>query len=346
MKRTGILIVDDSAFARSLIREIIDSAPDLQVIGEAADGAQAVRMNSELHPDLITLDITMPVMGGLGAIEQIMATAPVPILVLTSLTDADTAFQAISRGALEVAKKPQAAESDRVSLIAKISLLARVPVIRHMRRSAQRNPSTPPVLPRPLQGSGGRSIIAIAASTGGPKALAGLFGRLPADIPAPILIAQHIGGGFSSSLVSWLNQVSPLQVTTARHHEQVLDGHAYIAPDGYHIEIDPFSCIRLTRSEPSDPYTPSCDRLFTSLASYIRTHAVGIILSGMGADGTKGLTALHEAGGRTIAQDEESSVIFGMPKAAIEARCVDSILPLDAIAAQILAIIRYRGSLS
>lgn len=342
MKRISVLIADDSSLARMMIREIIESDPQMHVCAEAKNGTEAVHLTGEFRPDLITMDIHMPVTGGLESIEQIMSRTPTPILVLTDRDDVKTAFEAISRGALEVAAKPRPTEQERRKLIEKIRMLAAVKVIRHYRKD-EPGGAAPKKAARLPVAAESFTVVGIGSSTGGPKALAEILQRMPADTSAAILIAQHIGWGFSQGLASWLDQVSPLQIHIAESGQRVLPSHVYIAPDSYHIGISGTRRIDLTRRRDDDIYTPSCDMLFRSLAEYESKTGIGIILSGMGKDGTAGLQDLHRAGGFTIAQDEMSSAIFGMPGSAIEAGCIDSVQPLKDIPDLLQVLINRRS---
>lgn len=347
MERINILIVDDSDFTRSLLKEMLSDDSALHIVGEASNGRDAITMAKELHPDLITMDIAMPIMNGLEAIEHIMASNPTPILVLTSLTDAKTAFQAVSKGALEVYRKPRIHADDQKELIQKIKSLARVKVIRHLMHTSRGSAAPSPRIMKKTSSSYDNSdiryVIGIAASTGGPKAIAEILSGLPADFTTPILIAQHIGSGFSSGLASWFDQICSLRVKIAVQEESLLPGHIYIAPDDHHIMLKENRVIRLQVSQRTDLFTPSCDMLLDSLASHAGKRAVGVILTGMGHDGTKGLCAVHHAGGKTIAQDEKTSVVFGMPGSAIQANCIDTVLPLDRIAHKLVEYTRSQG---
>ncbi len=329
-----VLIVDDSSFAREIVKEILSNDPQLKVIGEASNGEEAIEKTASLHPDLITMDITMPVMNGITAIEQIMGSTPTPILVLTSRTDSQIAYEAISKGALEVFRKPKLNEIDALDLIARIKSLSRVKVIKHLIKAS--NIYIPkPLTPKPRISGEQLMIIGIVSSTGGPKALADILGSLPGDLQATILIAQHIGGGFSQGLATWLNQISPLTVQIADFGKKVLPGHVYIAPNEKHIELGLDNCIRFTDSTKKDLYTPSCNRLLTSI-SLFATRSIGVVLSGMGNDGSIGIKDLKDSGAFTIAQDEESSVIFGMPGSAIKTGSIDLILPLSSIPGELV----------
>ena len=343
MKKLGILVVDDSSLARGLISDIVSNEDDMYIAGEAVNGKEACGFAKKVKPNLITMDITMPVMNGLEAIEEIMATNPVPILVLTSVHDAEIAYQAIGKGALEVFCKPQLHDEDKSAFAKKIRFLAKAKVIRHIRtnkknvlKSLSDTASTHKEDSSPI-------VIGIASSIGGPKALVEILSNLPGDLPASIIIAQHIGKGFSSGLVHWLSELSPIQIKTAAHHEHIIQGTVYIAPDNYHISIDKQHCINLKKTQSNDLYTPSANTLLTSIAQQCKDQIIGIILSGMGNDGVEGMGLIKKSRGITIAQDQQTCVVYGMPKEAIETDCIDHVLPITHIAKKIISIINSQA---
>ena len=299
-------------------------------------------MNMELSPDLITMDIQMPRMNGLEAIEQIMAQSPVPILVLTSASDANTAYEAIAKGALEVVPKPDCSEDSR-EFIRKIKMLSQIRVIPHIRRGGSKHNDVENkgiLLPKFRQSE---RIVAIASSTGGPKALSVFLSGLPLNFPAPIVIAQHIAENFIEGLNEWLNSISKLEVITPGDGEPLKAGKVYLSPPEKNMIVSPGRRVRLRRPSPSDFYFPSCNALLSSAAASYGADAIGIILTGMGDDGVRGIGAIKEAGGITIAQDEKSSVVFGMPRVAIESGHIDYILPVRNISFEILRILNVRA---
>ncbi|MBX7152782.1 chemotaxis response regulator protein-glutamate methylesterase [bacterium] len=333
MGKVRVLIADDSPTALDIIDTILCSDPDIEVVGKARNGREVIQMAETLRPDVITLDINMPVMNGLDAIRHIMAYRPTPILVITSSTDANIAFQSLSVGALEVLEKPELEESytskKYEEFTRKIKLIARVKVVTHIsgRTPRKKTPSRKPVL---------QKIIGIVCSTGGPRALAAIFGRLPKNLSAPILVVQHISEGFTSGLVEWLQDVSPLKVKIAETDEPVEKGVVYVADSGKHLAITRDYVIDLSDTEPSNGQKPSGDILFESMARSSGANSIGVILTGMGRDGADGLKEIRNAGGKTIAQNEATSLIFGMPKAAIELDAAEWVLPLDQIADEIV----------
>ncbi|OQX13385.1 MAG: chemotaxis response regulator protein-glutamate methylesterase [Desulfobulbaceae bacterium A2] len=335
MDKIRVVITDDSSLARGLLREFIATTDDIEVVGEAGNGRQAVDLVQELHPDLVTMDLEMPVMNGMEAIAEIMCTKAVPILVVSSVADAHIALEAVSRGALEVVAKPSYTSVDAADFVAKVRLLAGVSVITRPR--TRNNGQTAgagmplPVL-APPSGDIAQRVFAIAASTGGPQALAEILPALPAGFPCPVLIAQHIADGFADGMVEWLGGLCRLPVRLAAEGERLQAGVIYISPSEHHATVTPQRLIALVARGPHDIYHPSCDLLLTSVAKVFGSQAVGIILTGMSSDGAKGIARIRAKGGMTLAQDEASSVIFGMNRVAIEAGSVQQVLPLGVIA--------------
>ncbi len=331
-----VLVVDDSALVRDMIRAILESEPGIVVAGEAADGAEAVNMVASLKPDIVTMDIEMPVVGGLEAIERIIAEHPVPILVVTALTGVRTAFAAVSKGALDVIEKPDISLENVRNLISKIRLLAKVDVPAHlltMRRQSGTVDAGGVAIKKCFSKGG---IIVIAASTGGPQAIHSILSRLPAQFPVPIVITQHIAEGFTQGMVDWLSTVTPLKVRVARHGDQLAAGNVYVNPAEHSMRITEHGMIILGEKEARQVYHPSCNTLLTSVASAYRERATGLILSGMGDDGASGMQAIRKAGGATLAQDATSSVIFGMNRMAVERGCIDKVLALADIPAELM----------
>ncbi|WP_026840291.1 chemotaxis-specific protein-glutamate methyltransferase CheB [Citrifermentans bremense] len=326
-----ILLADDSALVRRILRDILQGEEDIQLAGEAGDGKEACELTFRLRPDLVLMDIRMPVMDGLEAIEEIMAQAPTPVLVLSGAVEAsevERAFTAIKRGALDVMEKPELGSADaleefRCHLLQKVRLLARIRVIRHPRRRLRLPVSleVPSLAP-------GHDILAIGASTGGPKAVMTLLKSLPAGFPATVFVVQHIAAGFAPGFASWLNRECTLPVRIAVDGGRYLPGEAVIAPDGRHMTLCDGK-IRLDSDPAVNCCRPSIDVFFNSLAQARCDRVVSILLTGMGRDGALGMLRIKEAGGTTIVQDEPSCAVFGMPKAAISLHAVDQVLPLD-----------------
>ncbi|MEZ4524396.1 MAG: chemotaxis-specific protein-glutamate methyltransferase CheB [Desulfobacterales bacterium] len=332
MNPVRVLVVDDSSFARELITAILSEDRDIAVAGHAVNGADALKKVEELRPDIVTMDIDMPVMDGLEAISRIMSSHALPILVVTSRADANTAYHAISKGALEVIPKPDVNAASAAEFSRKVRLLARVRVISHIRRDSS---SRMEMLPR-TGGNRPGKLVAIASSTGGPKALSHLLSALPEYFPCPIMVAQHIAPDFVSGLVNWLDKIVPLKVKSGVRGEMLMPGTVYISPSEKHMRAEQGKRIGFTPAQAGDIYFPSCNILLTSAAEVYGAGSIGVILTGMGDDGISGLQAVKNAGGFTIAQDEQTSVIFGMPRVAIEKGCVDKVLPIHKIAEELM----------
>lgn len=340
-----VLIVDDSPTVRYVIQTILESDPDIKVVGYAGNGQDAVRRAGELRPDVITMDVQMPGIDGIEATRLIMEQCPAPIVVI-SAHNSDPAltisFNALQAGAVQVIDKPVNALSpdaanERAALVATIKLMSEVRVVR--RRFGAARPAmkpAPSVPPSPLRAA---ELVAIGASTGGPAALNTILGALPADFPAPILIVQHITAGFTSGLITWLGRGCALPVCTAQADERIRPGVVYIAPDDLHLTIGATGRLFLDGGELVNHVRPSVNVLFESVARVFGPAAVGVLLTGMGEDGARGLRAIRQRGGVTIAQDEATSVVYGMPRAAAEMGACSTILPLDQIAAYLTRIV-------
>lgn len=337
-RKIRVVVVDDSLVAREMLCQILMSDPEIEVVGNARDGEQAVQIVGSLKPDLVTMDIHMPKMDGLRATENIMAFTPTPILVVSSSVHGEgigQAFNALSAGALEVVKKPEPsdwADLDRIGreIIRKVKVLANVKVITHVRgRHGKPTSTVGPGVPEPVRHHD-YGIVAIGSSTGGPSALAKVLQKLPKSVPVPVVIAQHIADGFVPGLVAWLDGISGPKVVAAKDGEVAEAGVVYVAPTGCNIEVDA-SRLRFVTPGPKQLYVPSADSLFNSVARTHGRRGIGVILTGMGSDGALGLKAMRDAGAVTIAQDEQTSVVFGMPRAAIEGGAARQVLPITDI---------------
>ena len=332
-----VLLVDDSRLVRDMIRAILESEPGIIVVGEASNGAEAIDKAASLNPDIVTMDIEMPVMGGLEAIERIIAEHPVPILAVTALTGVRTAFAAVSKGALDVIEKPDISLENMKNLIHKIRLLSKVNVSAHL-LAMRKQSGTAGVsdVATHKKGFSKAGVIAIAASTGGPQAIHFILSHLPAQFPAPIVITQHIAEGFTQGMVDWLKTVTPLKVQVAGNGDQLAAGHVYVNPAEHTMKVTEQGMIILGARDVRHVYHPSCNSLLSSVAAAFRERATGLILSGMGDDGVSGMQAIRKAGGTTLAQDAPSSVIFGMNRVAVERGCIDRVLALADIPAELM----------
>lgn len=351
-KRIRVLIVDDSSVVRELLKSLLLEAGDFDVIAEACNGQEAIALVQQLRPDLVTMDLNMPIMGGLQAIEHIMHDKAVPILVVSNEADAEQAYEAINYGALDVMAKPCYDSESADSFVSKVRLLAGVPVITRLRRRNPIEPYLAPavVLPLSTLEPDYQQVFVIASSTGGPQALALLLPQLPAEFPAPILIAQHISDGFIDGMALWLSSLCHLTVKVAEQGEVLRAGYVYLSPSEQHLTVTPGRCVKLIERLEGDIYHPSCDTLLKSVAQVYSADAIGTIMTGMGRDGPEGMRAIFQHGGITLAQDEASSVIYGMNAEAIAKGVIHSVVPLPALADEMLRIValgveHYRTSL-
>ena len=340
-----VLVVEDSPAFRDLLVNILQSTPGLQVVGTARNGVEAVRLVRRLKPDIITMDVHMPEMDGFEATRQIMGEMPRPIIIVSASynkNEQDLTFNALQSGALSVFEKPTLQDSPEVykRLAEQVKLMAEVKVVRRWtprETTAAPAPFGSPALPK--NGRTKLQMVAIASSTGGPGTLAEILRPLPADLPLPILIVQHITPGFAEGLAAWLHHQVPLEVRLARHSDEPRPGQVLIAPDDYHMQINSMGLVALVKTPPYNGLRPSANVLFHSLAQVYGPTSLGIILTGMGNDGAEGLQAMYEAGAQTIAQDKDSCVVFGMPAAAIELGAARQVLPASKIAAAMMALV-------
>lgn len=336
-----VVVVEDSQTVRELLVAILQSAGDIQVVGTASNGEEAVRLVKRLRPNVVTMDINMPRLNGLDATRQIMSEAPTPIVVISGSlmrNDVDLAFEAMQAGALTAVRTPGLADPQTCDqVIQTIRLMSEVHVVRRWNSTGARKaaPSSLPAVPSsaPLRVKDNQKIqvIGIAASTGGPATLAAMLKPLPADFPIPILITQHITTGFGTGLAEWLDSQVAMRVNLARHGDSIQPGVILLAPDDYHMQVNAHGLIELSREDRYYGLRPSANFMFNSLARFYGPTAIGIIMTGMGDDGVEGLKNLHMAGGMTIAQDEKSCVVYGMPQEAVLNGAVDRVMAPDQI---------------
>ncbi|HZG71860.1 MAG TPA: chemotaxis response regulator protein-glutamate methylesterase [Chondromyces sp.] len=361
MDKKRVLIVDDSAFMRKLISEFLSTHPKLEVAGTARNGKDALEKALRLQPDVITMDVEMPEMNGLEALECMMKKHPVPVVMLSSLTKegASQTLAAMDKGAVDFVAKPSGTISldlhkIKAELITKVLAASQVNI-----RSIQ--PSVRPYIQKKVftqLGAGmntinlrdkgldiklkeaDKKIVLIGTSTGGPRALQQVLTNLPADLQAPVLVVQHMPRGFTKSLAERLNSLAAIHIKEAENGEILQKGVAYIAPGDCHLSIEKvgvYLAAKLDQSPPVNGHRPSVDYLFESVSKLLDYHKLAIIMTGMGSDGVTGLIKLKENGNvRIIAESKESCVVFGMPKAAIATRLVDEVQPVDQIAEAIL----------
>jgi len=334
-----VLIVDDSPTLRQVLQAVLESDPAIKVIGMAANGREGVQKTIELKPDLVTMDVQMPIMDGMEATRLIMERQPTPIIVVSALTDdpdLSVSFNAIRAGALQVLEKPIGPLSgilppQSAALIMAVKLMSEVRVIRRRFSSTlavSAAHANAPVMPHTAQ----LDLVAIGASTGGPAALNTILKALPADFAVPVVIVQHISTGFTEGLVNWLQRECLLKLRIVVDRQVVTTGEVYFAPDDRHLVFSATGVLGLTAAPPVNHVRPSVSVLFDTAAAWYRSAVIGVLLTGMGEDGAWGLKKIHERGGLTIAQDEATSVVYGMPKVAAELGAVDHVLPVGEIA--------------
>jgi len=341
-----VLVVDDSAFMRKIIMDMLNIEPDIEVIGSASNGLEALDKVLTLHPDVVTLDIEMPIMNGLECLERIMLSTPTPVIMLNNLTreGADATIKALGLGAVDFVAKPDnifdiGSEALKTELIKKVKMAAGIK-IKPNKNGVISKPRTPMILENKLD-----YVIAIGTSTGGPKSLEYIISALPKNIPAAITVVQHMPAGFTKSLAARLDAMSELTVKEAEIGDKLTAGCMYIAPGDHHMtfsseEDSDNLIIQLNQGNPVKGHRPSVNVMMNSLSEVCKKNIIGIIMTGMGSDGCEGLIKLKQRNNAIIiAQDEQSCVVYGMPKAAINAGIVDMVIPLKDMADNILKLI-------
>lgn len=340
-----VLVVDDSSLVRKVITDILEKDPEITVVGTANNGKTAIFRNEELDPDVITMDIEMPILDGLASLKQIMSTNPKPVIMMSVLTQhgAEATIRALELGAVDFIPKPSSLVSMTVEeigdqLIKKIKSVSRsrfnIKTFEEKKLvSVARHEPLPPLK------SASDKIVAIGTSTGGPSALISVFNKFPEKFPSPVLVVQHMPEGFTAAFSKRLNDSSNLEVKEAEDGDDVLPGHGYVAPGHSHMEIVEHGGkfkIKVFKSEKVSGHMPSIDVLFRSFARHVREKSVGVIMTGMGKDGSEGLLKIKETGGYTIAQNEETSVVYGMNRVSVEIGAVKEIVSLSEIADRIV----------
>ena len=335
-----ILVVDDSAFSRRVIAKILETIPGVQVVDTAVDGQDALKKTMRHRPDLITLDLEMPLMDGFTFLRWLMASIPTPVIVVSSQEADDNVFKAMDLGAVDFVVKPtryasMQLEDIKVDLIEKV-LATPLMAMRKIKERMEEQKTIvhrPPV--QPVSPSERPRIIGIASSTGGPPAIQAILAQLPSDFDVPIVIAQHMPQSFTALFAERLNKYTTLRVKEASDEESVQQGYVYIAPGGKHLVVERRTnrLVLCTREKEIDPrYHPSANVLFHSIAEELEARCVGTVLTGMGDDGKEGLKKIKDKGGITIAESDKTAIIFGMPQESIKAGVVDYVLPLHDIA--------------
>lgn len=342
-----VLTIDDSAFARLIIARRLSRDPEIRVIGVAVDGVDGLEKVRSLRPDVVTLDVEMPNMDGLTTLERIMEACPTPVVMLSRLTDQDTetTIRALEAGAVDFILKPSYADAGFSSitdrLAEKIKLAVKVDVHRlRAVSSAVRSRQAPKDAssrrpPRRSRRSPEARVVVIGSSTGGPKALHELIPGLPGDIPASILLVQHMPPGFTRSLANRLSSFSQIEVKEAEPDDELRTGQALVAPGDYHMSVSAGDRVRLTQDPPRHGLRPAVDVTMETAARVYRDRCIGVVLTGMGADGRDGAAIIRRHGGRVIVQDESTSAVYGMPRSVIEAGCADKVVPLHRMAQEI-----------
>lgn len=347
-----VLVVDDSAFMRRLVSDAIAAQPDMELIGVAINGLDALVKVERLQPDVVTLDVEMPEMDGLTALRHLMARYPRPVVMLSSVTQqgAITTLRALSIGAVDFVAKPSGAISLDYrplmdELLHKIRVAARAKVRSPLPGASARPAAVrAPTDFRHISGSARfDKLVVIGSSTGGPRALGTLIPALPADTRAAYLVVQHMPAGFTKSLADRLDSASHLAVREAVHGDQLSAGVVLVAPGDLHLRISPIGRVELDNGPRVHGVRPSIDVTLASVVERFGKHALAVILTGMGSDGADGAVALHAAGGAVLAEDESTCVVWGMPRAVFERGIVDRVVPLDRMAEAIAAALVPRG---
>ncbi|MCC6141022.1 MAG: chemotaxis response regulator protein-glutamate methylesterase [Nitrospira sp.] len=355
MAKIRVVIVDDSALMRQVLTQLLSKDPDIEIVGAAPDPYIAREKIKALNPDVITLDVEMPKMDGLTFLEKLMRGRPMPVVMVSSLTEAgcQTTLRALELGAVDFITKPkidlrEGMEDLADDLVAKVKAAASAKVRGTATGSNGASPSAAPKTVTHLPSAMIKTtdtIIAIGSSTGGTEAVKDVLEVLPPNTP-PILITQHMPERFTKTWADRMNQLCRISVKEAQDGDSVLPGHALVAPGSYHMTLVRSGArysVRIDQEPPVNRHRPSVDVLFDSVARYAGANAVGVILTGMGGDGAKGMLAMKQAGAYTIAQNEESCVVFGMPKEAIKLGGVDKILPLGDIASAVLTYVSHHS---
>jgi two-component system chemotaxis response regulator CheB len=352
---TTVLIVDDSAFMRSSLTRMIGSDPDLRVVGTAIDGTDALEKIAALNPDVVTLDVEMPGLNGVGTLQLIMSRFPRPVIMVSALTTrgAEATLSALSAGAFDYVPKSLASGSLDIAHI-RTDLIAKIRAAAASRRkglsAALRKPPQAASVSSPEASPTAPAIVALGTSTGGPKALEQILPALPKDLSVPILIVQHMPVGFTAPFAERLNATCSVPVREATHQEAIQPGVVYIAPAGLHMTVERVSesqaVICLSPEPAKHQHVPSVDILMRSVAASFRHQAMGVIMTGMGSDGLLGMQAIYRAGGLTLGQDEASCAVYGMPRACAELGVLKRVVPLPDIPAQILQASRYARRVS
>jgi two-component system chemotaxis response regulator CheB len=352
MNRIRVLVVDDSPFMRRTIEKTLAAAPEIEIVGMAENGGTGVEMAKRLAPDVVTMDVNMPEMNGIEATRRIMAESPRPVVMLSAYTQegARQTMDALAAGAVDFVSKPSHEKALDLAVIGE-ELIEKIRAAAHVgiRRLVEIDRSV--VAPRhddrlAAAAAGEMRLVVIGSSTGGPITLNRLFRRLPKNLPAAVLIAQHMPPRYTAGLAEQLNELGVLEVKEAVRGDLAAPGQALIAPGGYHMEVQKTGSIRIHQRDEKTAFVPSVDVLFRSAARNHGSRVIGVVLTGMGGDGAEGIREIKAHGGATLAQDEKTSVVYGMPRVAAETGCIDRIVPIDEMAEAIVDLLRAAPSKS
>ncbi len=335
-----VLVVDDSAFMRKLLSDMFVETPDFTVVDTARNGLEAIEKIKKLNPDIVTLDVEMPIMNGLDALEVIMQEHPLPVVMISTFTKegSEETIKALFHGAVDfVTKNNNDINSIRKTILATCRNAASANIKELGKKSVIKNIQKDVALNIISKKSG--KIVVIGTSTGGPRALQEIIPKLPGNLPCGVVVVQHMPPGFTKSLADRLDYLSPIKVKEAEHNEPVLPSTVYIAPGEYHIKFSNThekTIINLTKDPPIAGHRPAVDPMFESAASVYGKECIAVLLTGMGQDGAAGMLAIKNKNGYTIAEDQKTAIVYGMPKAAAERGAVLKVLPLQEIAAEIV----------
>lgn len=338
-----VLLAEDSDTCRALLAAVLERDPELRIVGQASDGEAAVALTERLRPNVVVMDANMPVMDGFAATRNIMLRCPTPIVIVSAVLDTaavNSSMRALQAGALTLLPKPVSPLADDFDQLAAqfastVRAMSDVKVVRRFNAHSGSTPAPPLTAAAVWDRRPRVRVIGIGASTGGPAALQRVLCDVPGPLPVPILVVQHIATGFVAGLASWLEAVTPFKVKVATQGELLLPGCVYLPPDDRHLGVSRSGHVELLNTAAVGGFRPSATVLFASLAETYGAAALGVILTGMGQDGMEGLRELHRVGATVIAQDEATSVVFGMPAAAVEAGLAHSVLPLPQIGSRL-----------
>lgn len=359
-RKIRVLVVDDSAFMRTIIKNLLNKDPDIEVVGVAVDGYDALEKVKELQPDVVTLDVQMPRMDGLTFLKKQMEIKPIRVVMVSSMTREGAAItiDALSSGAIDFVEKPSGPLSldmqkvaDEMCRKVKAAHKARIHLPSRLTRETAERPryQKPETYEAPKKEDEGfkelptktaNKLVIIGSSTGGPSALMEVIPRLPKDLGAGVVVVQHMPRGFTKSLAERLNRASALYVKEAETGDVILENQVLIAPGGFHLVLSGNKEVKLNTEPPVHGVRPAIDVFIESAAKVFKEHTVGVILTGMGFDGAKGMKLIKELGGKTIAQDEKTSVIYGMPRAVVDMGLADRVAPLDSVSTFIEELLR------